>query len=213
MGSDLPKEAWGRSILTWTERTDVSDVVSKAVLTLQFGSVTLEWFDSTEAKAESLFTKALFCPMQGNHRGLKNSWRRTEDGEHSGAPCSEKTSRKFHSGSNAGTLKMIDEPCVGKGITVNWVNSKLSQEGNQDWRACAPYRKGIIFFSSKFQLQIFCRHNWNCDTGNRTQKAKIWNVVTNRFRIKLLCFYSEILHIQTHWIKKREQNTWEINLR
>ena len=155
MGSDLPKGAWGRSILTWTERTDVSDVVSKAVLTLQFGSVTLEWFDSTEAKAESLFTKALFCTMQGDHRELKNSGRRIEDGEHSGAPSSGKTNRKSHSGSNAGTLKMIDEPCVRRGITVNWVNSKLSQERNQDWRECAPYRKGIRFFFFKIAITDF----------------------------------------------------------
>lgn len=46
--------------------------LARQLLHLQFGSVTLEWFDSTEAEAESLFTRALFCAMQGD-KELKNS--------------------------------------------------------------------------------------------------------------------------------------------
>lgn len=66
MGSDLPKGAWSRSILTWTERADVSDVAHKTSCSdAALGSVMLQWFDSTEVRAERLYTKALFPPCAG----------------------------------------------------------------------------------------------------------------------------------------------------
>ena len=69
MGSDLPKGARGRSILDmnrkdWCLRRGLQD----SSYVCSWVSATLDWFDSSEAEAESLHTKALFCPVQGDGR-------------------------------------------------------------------------------------------------------------------------------------------------
>lgn len=146
-GVRLARGARGRSILTGTEKFGVLIQLVRHFLDLRFGSVTLEWFDSTEAKAGSLFTKALFCPTQGDGK-LKNS-RKIEGGEHSRVSRSGRTNRKCHCSSCAGHWD--DRWAL-------WRNSNhgnlsevevQSQQWNQDLRWLVFYGKWIMF-SPKF---------------------------------------------------------------
>lgn len=176
MGSALPKGAWGRSFQTGTERIDVSDAVSKTVLTfaIWFSNNGMIWF----------YWKSVYKGIvlsQAWSWGAKEFTKEDIDyGEHSGASSSGEANRKFHCSSYPGPQDARWALCRDSNHG-DLLNSKLNHRKETKAEDGMLLIEKVSFFFSppKFQLQIFCSYSWvvTQETGYREKSFEMWQLI------------------------------------